>query len=107
VVTQVGPDVYQLPHNPTHLLIKPAVTFDWTAHGRSGLPSSGCTVVAQVTGPGGYNQTRRSADCSGSPNSALDVVTPGTYTISISVTPPSGGSAVTATKTFQIVAADH
>jgi hypothetical protein len=82
------------------------VTFDWTSHGGSGIPSSGCTVVATVTGPGGYNQICRSADCSGSPNSALDVVTPGTYTISISVTPPDGRSAVTATKTFQITPAN-
>ncbi|MBS9533353.1 hypothetical protein KIH27_07080 [Mycobacterium sp. M1] len=104
-LTEVGPDSYQLAPHAASQMFKPTVNFSWTSHSDGKLPRK-CTVVADVTGPGGYNQTRRSADCSGSPASAVEVLTPGTYTIAVSVTPPDGGPAVTATKTFAIVPAD-
>ena len=82
------------------------MTFEWDSHGTGNLgTATNCTVVATVTGPGGYAQTRRSSDCSGRPNKTLDVITPGTYTINVSVTPPDGGQAVTGTKTFQLITA--
>jgi hypothetical protein len=103
IVTEVGPDLYELPTVPSSIN-PPQVTFDWIAHGDGDdVTSSGCTVVADITGPGGYNETRRSGDCSGSPNSTLDIMVPGTYTISVAVTSPDGGAPVTATKTFEII----
>jgi hypothetical protein len=80
------------------------VTFDWTAHGSGDdVTSSGCTVIATITGPAGYDETRRSGSCSGSPASTLDIMIPGTYTISLGVTSPDGGAPVTATKTFEVI----
>ncbi|MGB6205719.1 hypothetical protein [Mycobacterium sp.] len=105
-LTKVGQDTYQLAPNAAHQLFPPQMTFEWTSHGQGNLSSStNCTVVANVTGPGGYDQTRRSSDCSGRPNKTLDVLTPGTYTVNVSVTPPNGGQAVTGTKTFQLIEA--
>ena len=105
-LTKVGQDVYQLAPQASHQLFPPQMTFEWTSHGTGALgTSTNCTVVANVTGPGGYDQTRRSSDCSGRPNKTLDVITPGTYTVNVSVTPPDGGQAVTGTKAFQLIAA--
>ena len=103
MITTVGPDLYQLPTYPSSIN-PPQVTFDWTSHGENGdVTSHQCTAVADVTGPGGYNERRRDSDCTGSADQRLDIMVPGTYTISLSITPPDGGSPLTATKTFQVI----
>ncbi|WP_282779143.1 MULTISPECIES: hypothetical protein [unclassified Nocardia] len=77
----------------------------WRARGTDGdLQSSNCTVIITITGPDGYDEQRRSAECTGRPGSVrLFPKALGTYTISVSIVPPSGGPPMLADKTFELV----
>lgn len=103
-LTQIGPGTWQLPHY-VRVIPPPNITFDWVSQGPGGEVSGLCTVSATIDGPPGsdYPVSRQSGECSGSPNKRLDVYDPGTYTISVTVTPPDGGGPVTGQGTFTLV----
>lgn len=104
LLTKVGQDTYELVSYPSSIN-PPLMTFDWASQGPGGkVGSGGCTVNAQIDGPGSnYPQYRRSSDCSGSPNSRLEVYDPGSYTVTVAVTPPDGGSPVSGSASFTLV----
>jgi hypothetical protein len=101
-LTQIGTDDFQLTANPP-AGTPPQLTFSW-AYSDGGQPVTGgaCTVTAELTGPGNYDQQQHSTACVGSPTSAFDVTTPGLYGISVEVTPPGGGSPTAATRTVTV-----
>lgn len=100
-LAQIGTDDFQLATNPPPGS-PPQLTFTW-AYSDGVRPVDGpCTVTAELTGPGNYDQQQQSTDCVGTPASAFDVTTPGLYGISVEVIPPGGGSPTAATRTVTV-----
>jgi hypothetical protein len=103
-LTKVGQGTYELVSYPSSIN-PPLMTFEWVSQGPGGeVDSADCTVNAQIEGPGrSYPQYRRSSDCSGSPNSRLEVYEAGSYTVTVTVIPPDGGTPVTGRDSFTLV----
>jgi hypothetical protein len=100
-LTEVGTDLFRLSAaNPGQL------TFNWSySDGNQPLTSSNCTVIAEVSGQDGFDQQQHSTDCAGSPASPFPIAAAGTYSISVQLTPPGGGSSLAATKAVTVIAA--
>ncbi len=104
---KIGPDSYQL--QPDSSCSRGAnFELEWHARGENGdVKSDDCTVVIDVTGPGGLNERRRSSNCTGGARGYDNAVyikhVAGDYVVAISITPPEGGAPVTATKTITIL----
>lgn len=97
----VGPDLYQLSGGG-----EANIDIAWASRGENGnVQSNECSVVLNVTGPGGLDERRRSNRCSDRLNwDYVKVGTPGTFTINIALTPPPGSGAVmNVTKTFDVI----
>lgn len=78
----------------------------WTSRSEDGdLESDDCAVVIDVTGPGNVDERYRSDECSGGRASSQmpSITVPGDYRISVSVTPPGGGSPIVATETIKVI----
>ncbi|MBB3036594.1 hypothetical protein [Hoyosella altamirensis] len=96
---KIGPDMYQATTYGTA-----SVVFRWESSGASGkVTGEKCTVVTEVTGPGGFSHIDRSASCTGRMRGDLTLSTPGIYTITTTVTGPDGITA-TGSLPFEIVA---
>lgn len=104
ILTKVGPNTWELPSYPSSVN-PPRMTFDWASQGPGGkVNSDDCAVSVQIDGPAPhFPQSDRSSECSGSPNSRPDVYDPGQYTVTITVSPPDGGGAVTGSASFTLV----
>ncbi|AEF41295.1 hypothetical protein [Hoyosella subflava] len=95
----IGPDMYQATTYGTA-----SVVFRWESSGASGkVTGEKCMVITEVTGPGGYSHIDRSASCTGRMRGELTLSTPGTYTITTTVTGPDWIQA-TGSLPFEIVA---
>ncbi|MCZ0730730.1 hypothetical protein [Mycolicibacterium iranicum] len=105
ILTKIGQNTYELPSYPSSIN-PPLMTFDWTLQGPGGKVGSGdCTVSAEiVSSASGFPQFRRSSDCSGSPNSRVEIMEPGSYQVTVTVAPPDGGAPVSNSASFLIVA---
>lgn len=104
-LTLVDPssNTYKLPSYAANLIPRPNISFHWDARSRSGTMSGSCGVSIEVDGPSSsYPQSQLSGDCSGSPNQRFDVYDPGTYTVSVTVT-PLNGAPTTGTTDFTLV----
>jgi hypothetical protein len=103
-LTEVGTDLFRLAEasaaSPGQL------SFNWSySDGNQPVTSSNCTVIAEVSGQDGFDQQQHSTDCTGSPASPFPIAAAGTYSISVQLTPPGGGSPTAATKTVTVIAA--
>jgi len=103
-LTEVGTDLFRLAGasaaSPGQL------SFNWSySDGNQPVTSSNCTVIAEVSGQDGFDQQQHSTDCTGSPASPFPIAAAGTYSISVQLTPPGGGSPTAATKTVTVIAA--
>lgn len=97
---KVGPDLLQMNSGGVD------VDVDVRSRGQDGdLHGDDCMMVVDVTGPGNYDERWRSSSCSDSFNylhhPALKAV--GTYTVSVSVTPPGVSTATTTTHNFRVI----
>lgn len=98
---KVGPELWEM--DPTSSSDN-YLSFRWRSKGENGdVESDECTVVADITGPAGFDERRRSGQCTGSVDGKLTINTPGVYTISIAITPPDAQAPVTATHTFEVI----
>ncbi|AGZ54259.1 hypothetical protein PJK45_18950 [Mycobacterium kansasii] len=97
-------EVFELQPTTPSSINPPYMTFRWSSQGPGGqVGSSNCNVSADISGPGAYPQHRRSSDCTGRVSPDLQIMMPGTYVVSVMVTPPGGGSAVTGSTSFTVV----
>lgn len=103
-LTEVGTDLFRLapdrsPANPGQL------SFNWSYNdGNQAVTSNNCAVIAEVSGPNGFDQQQHSTDCTGTPASPFPIAAAGLYSISVQLT-PSGGSPMAATRTITVRAA--
>ena len=103
-LTETGTDLFRLgadssAANPGQL------SFGWSySDGNAPVTSGNCTVIAEVSGPGGFDQQQHSTDCTGSPTAPFPIAAPGLYSISVQLT-QAGGSPIAATKTVTVLAA--
>ena len=96
-------DVFELQPTYPSSINPPYMTFRWESQGAGGAVSGECNVAATINGPGYYPQRRRDGTCSGRVSPDLKIMEPGTYTVSVDVTPPDGGPAVPGSASFTVV----
>lgn len=69
------------------------------------IRQSDCAVIIDVTGPGGYDERRRSGRCTGSTGELPNMKVAGAYTAKVSVTPPGTSTATEQVLTFTVLGA--
>lgn len=97
---KVGDKLFQMNHSSVIGSVK------WRSKGEDGdLRSSECTVVVDITGPGGYDERRRSGACTGSTDTLPSMKVAGEYSAKVSVTPPGSTTATEETLIFTVLGA--